>query len=241
MLFFSKSPKIETDLRLKLNEKINSLSPWYQPIEFARGVKTIPVTKSGHKISLRDLDRGIKKWNKFIKPALPFDLKDKTVLDCGCNAGLFLVQSIREGAKKAIGIEVDDHYFNQSKFVREAFSEIEGRDFQIETHKSSFEDFDYESIGKVDITFFLNTLYHIGRATHANSDPETILNVQSEMIKRISKISKYILFQSNALKDEGRGKGQKSLHEILSAADVEIVEELDFNHERGLITVVTAK
>ena len=61
------------------------------------------------------------------------------------------------------------------------------------------------------------------------------------MIKRISKISKYILFQSNALKDEGRGKGQKSLHEILSAADVEIVEELDFNHERGLITVVTAK
>lgn len=238
MLFFNRK-KIDKKLKEEIKDAIVKLKPWYQPIEFVSGVKTVPVTKAGHKISLRDLDRGIRKWNKMIKPVLPFPLEGKVVMDCGCNAGLFLVQSCKEGAKKAIGIEVDDHYFKQANFVKETFSKIENRELPIELNQSSFEDFNYESVGKVDITFFLNTVYHIGRATHADKSPEEVLEIQAKMLSRIAENSTYIFFQSNSLEDEGRGKGKKSLHEIINKAGLKIVKEVDMNHARGLITLVS--
>ncbi|MDA8792872.1 class I SAM-dependent methyltransferase [Bacteriovoracaceae bacterium] len=240
MFSFGKT-KIDSDLKNKLQHQIDDLNPWYQPIEFAAGLKTVPVTKNGDKVSLRDIDRGLRKWKKFIKPSLPFELEGKTILDCGCNAGLFLVQAIKEGASKCYGIEVDDHYHKQTHFVRDAFSEIDNKKYNIEIFQSSFEDFDYDQLGKVDITFFFNTIYHIGRATHADKSLDDILNIQSEMLKRVSKVTEYILFQSNAHRDEGRGKGKDSLHQIIDASGLEIVYENDYNHARGLMTLAKKK
>ncbi len=44
---------------------------------------------------------------EFDKIGLPKDLEDKNVLDIGCNAGAFLIESYKRGAKKVIGIEIN--------------------------------------------------------------------------------------------------------------------------------------
>lgn len=230
--------KIDKNLKYSLLNEIERLSPWYQPIDFGYGIKTTAVNKKGRKVFFNSQDRGIKKWHRFIKPSLPFDLNGKTVLDCGCNAGLFLVQACREGAARAFGIEVDDRYYKQAEFTIKAFSKLDKKDYPIEIFKSSFEEFDFESQGKVDLVLFLNTIYHIGKATHANGTEDEIRQIQSEMVKRIGKSSRYIMFQANPREDQGRGKGRESLHNIITKAGFDIYKEFTYNHPRGLITIV---
>ena len=114
-------------LRKQINADIKDLDPWYQPIHFGHGIFSRASSKNGKLSFLRSIgtfDRGIRKWYKFIKPNLPFDLKGKRVLEIGCNAGLFLQQSIKEGAIEGVGIEKDDRYYAQAKFTSKAISDL---------------------------------------------------------------------------------------------------------------------
>ena len=119
-----------------IQQKIDKLGQgkywWYQPIQFNEKYKTHS-RKVSDKIFYSRKTFGINKWNNYVKPNLPFDLKGKVVLDVGCNAGLFLIQAIKEGAEFAYGIEPSDsHKFDngfdkQAKLVIDIFSEIDFR------------------------------------------------------------------------------------------------------------------
>lgn len=237
VMFFNKK-KIDTQFKRNILAEIDRLKPWYQPIDFGYGIKIYATDKNGRKISSNSLDRGIRKWFKFIKPNLPFCLRDRVALDCGCNAGIFLVQFCKESARKSLGIEIDKHYFRQCQFVIETFSKLDGTSYPITVFNSSFENFDYKSLGKIDITFFLNSIYHIGRVTEIDKDENTILDIQCNLLRRISNLSEYILFQANPLRDEGRGKGRHSLHRIVESSGLRIVKEQAYNHPRGLVVLV---
>lgn len=236
MYFIKKN--LNKERKKELKNKIEELSPWYQPINFGFGVKSYAQDKNGRKYAPWNLDRGIRKWHKFICPTLPFSLKGKTVLECGCNASLFLIQALKEGAKKAYGIEIDQHYLEQAKFVRNTFSEIENKEYDIEYFKSSFDDFDYQSLEQVDVVFYFSTIYHIGRVTANDASPEDILEIQSAMLRRVAKVCKYIVFQANPLEDGGRGKGRASLLAIIDKAGLKIIAEKKWSDPRGLIVVV---
>jgi len=112
----------------KLQQKIKELEPWYHPIDFGDGVVVLGMTsaccegRSKSRIPLKSDQRGLTKWNKYIRPNLPIDIKDASVLDIGCNSGLFSLHLLRQGAAFVRGVELDDQYVKQALFLREMFS-----------------------------------------------------------------------------------------------------------------------
>ena len=47
---------------------------------------------------------------EFDKIGLPKDLKGQTVLDIGCNAGAYLLECRKRGAKHLVGVEPNEHW-----------------------------------------------------------------------------------------------------------------------------------
>lgn len=238
MLFWKNS--IDKNLKKSIADEIDSLGPWYQPIDFGYGIKTNAVNKKGRIIRFNTLDRGTEKWEKFILPSLPFSLNGKTILDCGCNAGLFLINACKNGAVYAHGIEYDSRYYQQAMFTVRTFEKLEKKKYPISIYRSSFEDFDYTQIGSIDLAMFLNTIYHIGKTTRKNEDSDKILQHQTRMLKRVSEVAQYILFQGNPLEDQGRGKGKESLYNIIEFAGLRVKKETVYRHPRGLLLLVEA-
>ncbi|HOW28629.1 MAG TPA: DUF1698 domain-containing protein [Elusimicrobiota bacterium] len=230
------------DLFRDIDTSIRELQPWYQPIWFTWGLKTNPQTKDGHKISLFSLDRGLAKWWYFIKPNLPFSLKGRRVMDVGCNAGLFLIKSIDQGAEEAIGIEIDDHYHAQAEFVIKTISLIRQKPVPIKLYQCPVENFDFSRVDGIDITFFLNSIYHVGKVKgEFIYSPDDIHMKQVETLRKVGTRSEYILFQANSLEDEGRGKGRGSLLKLIHDAGLIVHSEKTYDHARGYILVVRKK
>lgn len=135
---------------------------WYTPVDFGHGLKT-------HRIGMTDKEfytdpsYGLNKWNNYIKPHLPISLEGKTVVDVGCNCGLFCIQAAREGAKRVIGIEGDpgnNGFYEQSQLVLDTMSEVDRVDYR---EKVEIMNGDVDSIGwpkmKIDIAFAFNVFY----------------------------------------------------------------------------------
>lgn len=220
---------------------IQKLEPWYQPIWYDWGLKTTPKTKEGTPIHLFGRDRGWLKWKLFIERNLPFPLEGKRILDVGCNAGYFLLKAVQQGAKEAIGVEVDDHYFRQAEFSRDLYSRLAGQPAPIRLFKCPMEEFDFKQVGNVDLTFFLNSIYHVGKVKGEFKDSLANIHAkQVETLRRVAEHSPYILFEANPLKDEGHGKGKTSLKQMVKDAGLVIHSEFEAvpRHERGYILVV---
>ncbi len=71
------------------------------------------------------------KWRAFAD-AVPADLTGRTVLDIGCNAGFYAVEMKRRGAARVLGIDEDERYLDQARFVAGALgAEIEFRTLSV--------------------------------------------------------------------------------------------------------------
>jgi tRNA (mo5U34)-methyltransferase len=86
--------------------------------------------------------------------ALPEDMQGKTVLDIGCNAGFYSLEMKRRGAARVVGIDTEELYLAQARFV----AEIEAAD--IEFHKMSV--YEVGALGeRFDFVIFMGVLYHL--------------------------------------------------------------------------------
>ena len=89
---------------------------WYQTIDFGDGVISKGCDWCGDPA-----------WSNIVK-FLPDSLEGKSVLDLGCNAGLFCVRSALMGAKKVVGIDYTGwrpnwDFEEQQVFVRNYFEQ----------------------------------------------------------------------------------------------------------------------
>ena len=109
-----------------LANRITQLGEWFHNIDLM-GTPTAPSHFLG------DFPRI--KW-KSIAPALPADLSGATVLDIGCNAGFYSVELKRRGASRVLGVDVDDRYLAQARFVASVLG------LEIEFEKRSVYDVD---------------------------------------------------------------------------------------------------
>ena len=148
---------------------------WYQGIEI-QGIK-VPLSKNPIKSEKKynNACQGKGKWDNFIKPLIPFkNVKNKTFVELGCNAGLFLILAKKMGFKTVIGIEPNTICFKQSQFVKKAYSEINpiyksikllnkkvGTCTYDNKHDNECETLSIDNIPTADITLLANVLYWI--------------------------------------------------------------------------------
>lgn len=128
----------------ELERRIAELGEWFHNIDL-NGVPTAP------RHFLGDFPRV--KW-KQIAPAIPLDLQGASILDVGCNAGFYSVELKHRGAGRVVGLDVDERYLNQARFV----AEVLGQD--IEFQKCSV--YEADNIpGQFDYVLFMGVFYHL--------------------------------------------------------------------------------
>lgn len=131
--------------RSDLEERIEALGPWFHNMDLD-GVWTAP----GHFLG----DYPAQKFKHFA-PHLPADLRGKSVLDIGCNAGFYSIEMKRRGADRVLGIDSDERYLDQARLA----AEVLGND-DIEFAKLDV--YDVGAIGeKFDLVIFMGVLYHL--------------------------------------------------------------------------------
>ena len=171
---------------------------WYQPIKFREGLMTHS-HKWTDEVFYSKKTFGINKWIHYVEPFLPFDLKDKILLDMGSNSGLFLIQALREGAAFVYGIESDHKglgRIDQHRIVVEIFSEIDGVDYANKIHlirKQVHEiDWDKEFHHHIDITIAANVLYWLTYSEEGGS-VSAAEGVLKDVLSNLSEKSSYLL------------------------------------------------
>ncbi|MFL6279464.1 MAG: TIGR04290 family methyltransferase, partial [Vicinamibacterales bacterium] len=124
--------------------RIAELGEWFHNIDL-RGHPTAPQHFLG--------DYPAVKWRRFAD-AVPADLRGRSVLDVGCNAGFYSIAMKRRGADRVVGIDWDERYLAQAKFAAE-ISEVD-----VELRRLSV--YDVAALGeRFDIVLFMGVLYHL--------------------------------------------------------------------------------
>ncbi len=130
--------------REEIQRRVRELGDWFHNMDL-NGVKTAPDHFLG--------DYPTTVW-KGIKDIVPADLKGRTVLDIGCNAGFFSIEMKRRGAARVVGVDFDPRYLAQARLA----AEVSGLD--IELRELSV--YDVASLGeRFDVVLFMGVLYHL--------------------------------------------------------------------------------
>jgi tRNA (mo5U34)-methyltransferase len=130
--------------RSEVARRVTELGDWFQNLDLD-GVSTAP----GHFLG----DYPQVKW-KQIDHALPQDFSGATVLDVGCNAGFYCLELKKRGARRVLGVDVDDRYLSQARFAAQVLS------MQVEFAKCSAYDVD-QIAGQFDYVLFMGVFYHL--------------------------------------------------------------------------------
>lgn len=135
---------VQETTRGEIQRRVRDLGEWFHNIDI-HGVPTAPDHFLG--------DYPRVKWELF-QHVLPTDLRGKTVLDIGCNAGFYSIEMKRRGADRVLAIDFDERYLAQAKFAAEALN------LEIEFRKLSV--YDVHKLGETfDLVLFLGVLYHL--------------------------------------------------------------------------------
>ncbi len=130
--------------RAEIAARVEALGPWFHNLDLG-GVRTAPDHFLGDYPTL--------KWRRF-EAAIPGDLRGKTVLDVGCNAGFYSIEMKRRGADRVVGIDTDDGYLAQARLA----AEVTGADVEL-LRMSVYE---VEALReRFDLVLFMGVLYHL--------------------------------------------------------------------------------
>jgi tRNA (mo5U34)-methyltransferase len=146
-----------------LRRSIESLAPWFHNIHLPDGTQTAPQHFLG--------DFPMRKWAQ-IAPHIPADLCGWSVLDIGCNAGFYSIELAKRGAD-VLGIDSDEHYLRQARWVAEQFKTRSRPRFErMQIH-------DLAWIGRrFDLVLFMGVFYHLRY-------PALALDTVSSLVNRL--------------------------------------------------------
>jgi tRNA (mo5U34)-methyltransferase len=128
----------------RIRRRVHELGPWFHNMNLGV-IWTAPEHFLG--------DYPNVKWQRFAT-ALPADLRGRTVLDIGCNAGFYAIEMKRRGADRVVAIDSDPDYLAQARFAAEVQrAEIELRQLSV---------YDVAKLGeRFDLVLFMGVLYHL--------------------------------------------------------------------------------
>lgn len=128
----------------QIRRRVLELGQWFHNLNL-RGVQTAPDHFLG--------DYPATKWQRF-SSAIPEDLRGKSVLDVGCNAGFYSIQMKRRGADRVVGIDTDEKYLAQAHFAAKVSAvDIEFHNLSVYRVRELRE--------KFDLVLFMGVLYHL--------------------------------------------------------------------------------
>ena len=151
-------------------------------------------------------------WNT-ITNFLPPSLKGMRILDLGCNAGFYSIQSSLLGAKEVIGIERDSTFFKQTLFIKKFFEDFNNIKLNIEYIKSDIGNLDLDNMGNFDYVFAIAILYHIGKHKHGKYT-EGALKEQKDVIRKLSSHTKKFIVRCRNTKVNSREYYSKIFKEV---------------------------
>jgi tRNA (mo5U34)-methyltransferase len=127
-----------------IRQRVRELAPWFHNMDL-NGVLTAPDHFLGNYPHVH--------WEAF-RDEVPWDLRGRTVLDVGCNAGFFALEMKQRGADRVVGIDSDPRYLAQARLAADvAGLEIELREMAV---------YDVAALGeRFDLVLFLGVLYHL--------------------------------------------------------------------------------
>jgi tRNA (mo5U34)-methyltransferase len=129
---------------MEIRQRVRDLGQWFHNIDL-HGVQTAPDHFLGDYPNI--------KFQNF-RHALP-DVRGKSVLDIGCNAGFYSIEMKKRGAARVVGIDSDDTYLEQGRFAAavSGFPDIEFRNLSV---------YDVGRLGEqFDVVIFMGVLYHL--------------------------------------------------------------------------------
>lgn len=113
-----------------------------------------PMTeRDSREVNSRFWNKG--KWDTFVEPFLPLDCKEMTLVDMGCNAGLFLKLAEDKGFGTVIGVEPDKEAFARALKYREE----NGGQYDLQRRKLENS---IKHLPVADFTILANVHYYIG-------------------------------------------------------------------------------
>jgi tRNA (mo5U34)-methyltransferase len=138
---FSAGPEAFTTEEIE--RRVRGLGEWFHNLDL-RGVKTAPAHFLGDFPSVL--------WEG-LRGKLP-DVRGRSVLDIGCNAGFYSIQVKKLGAERVVGIDFDERYLDQARLA----TQICGVDVELR-HMSVY---DVAALReKFDVVLFMGVLYHL--------------------------------------------------------------------------------
>lgn len=128
----------------EIHARVAELGSWFHNMDL-HGVQTAPDHFLG--------DYPRIKWKRF-EHVIPADLRGRTVLDIGCNAGFYSFEMKSRGADRVVGIDSSEHYLRQARFAA-----------QVHHVDVEFKQLSIWEVGalneKFDIVLFMGVLYHL--------------------------------------------------------------------------------
>jgi len=132
----------------EIRSRVEKLGPWFHYIKLGNGLATKSASAIGE-----PLDHPQPTWEK-IRVTIPEDLSGKSVLDVGCNAGFYAIETKRRGASRVLGVDSQRNLIRQASFVRDLLG------LDIEYRKLTVYDLDPHELGQFDIVLALGLVYH---------------------------------------------------------------------------------
>jgi len=172
-----------------LEQQIRDLHPWYQRINLD-GVMTL--NKGGKYGKYFGARAGEYTWNTITK-FLPPSLKGMRILDLGCNAGFYSIQSSLLGAKEVIGVDMSPIFSKQALFIREFFEKSYNKKMNITYIKSDIGNVDFDNMGDFDYVYAIAVLYHIGKQKYGKYTKGSLDEQKTVLRKLSNKTKKFIV------------------------------------------------
>ena len=152
---------------MSLAERVRALGPWFHNLRLG-GVETAPHHPLG------DYPRA--NWELF-RHVVPEDLRGRTVLDVGCNAGFYSLEMKRRGADRVVGIDSEPRYLEQARLA--------AREHRLDIELLQMSVYDIATLHeRFDLVLFMGVLYHLRH-------PLLALDLLAEHV-----VGDWLLFQS---------------------------------------------
>jgi tRNA (mo5U34)-methyltransferase len=135
--------------REEILAELKRLEPWFHSIDLGGGITTKTESVMGEPV-----DHPHGPW-QIIQQCLPRDMRDKSLLDVGCNAGFYSFEAKRRGAARVLGVDGQRQHIRQALFVRKVLG------LDLEFRRLNVYELDRQAIGQFDITLALGLIYHL--------------------------------------------------------------------------------